>query len=63
MDIESIQKVQLQPGDRIVIRYSDELSIESQEHIAKTIGAWAGDIPCLVLTCGSTFEVVSGVPA
>ena len=57
--LEDIRRIQINPGDRLVVRYAGYLTIEAFEQIAAGFEKFAPGTPVLVLEGGATVDVVS----
>lgn len=57
--IQSIQRLQVQPGDVIVISVPFRLHREATEYIRATVDRHLPGVPVIVLDAGSTLQVVN----
>ena len=63
VDITSIQKVKIEPGDALVIRLEYPISVETAERFKHEVQKALGmDVPVLVLDSGTELEVMRVTP-
>lgn len=59
MEIEDIRRVEFRPGDKIVLRSVERLSVEQFERISGILNEFAPGIPHIILDYGLTLDVLS----
>jgi len=60
LEISDLQRVNLQPGDRLVVRFPGRITHQQAAWVYDRLREWAGgDFPVLVLDDGASVEVVA----
>lgn len=58
-ELTDLQRLNLQPGDRLIFRFPGKLTRKQTEEIRQRLRGWAGDFPVLVLDQGGVLDVVT----
>lgn len=60
MEIQDIRRLQIKPGDRLVLRLNSHLTQEQVGIVREHLERFAPGVPVLVLDPGMDLEVVAG---
>ena len=60
-EITDLQRLNLQPGDRLILRVKGRIPADKAQELLAYTRAWAGDeVPVMILDDGASLEIMSG---
>ena len=60
-EITDLRRLNLQPGDRLVLRVKGRIPADQAQELLACTRAWAGDeVPVMILDDDASLEIVSG---
>lgn len=58
IDAKAIEKLELKPGDKLVLSIDAVLTKEQERQIKRGVDLWSGGVPCLVVPKGAKLSVL-----
>jgi hypothetical protein len=63
MQIEDIRRIEIKPGDKLVLRVDAPISDEMATRLRKHLEGFAPGVPVLILDSGMSLDILSEVAA